>query len=323
MDANADDGTRPEPSSVVADTPPDMTRRRFLRHSAWAGAGLLVVVSGGVVTTELIKRHTQVPATSDFSFVQISDSHIGFQGPANADVTATFQAAIDQVNALPDRPDFVIHTGDLTHFTTLAQLDQVKQMMGGLKTGQVLTIPGEHDSTDDTGQKYLSVFGAGSRGDGWYSFDHQGVHFISLVNTINLKQLGHLGSDQLAFVQSDVAGLSSDTPIVVFSHIPLFAMYEPWGWGTDDATQALGYLKRFASVTCLNGHVHQIMSKTEGSVSFHTAAPMAYPLPAPGDGPSPKPVVLPSGQLHAALGVRDVHYVVGTTGLAVKDDSLR
>jgi 3',5'-cyclic AMP phosphodiesterase CpdA len=216
----------------------------------------------------------------------------------------------------------LVHTGDLTHFTTVAQLDQVKQMLTGVRAPQVFTLPGEHDSTDDAGQKYRQVFGAGSQGDGWWSFDHKGVHFIGLVNTINLQQLGHLGDDQLAFVKADVARLSSDTPIVVFSHIPLFAMYQPWGWGTDDATQALGYMKRFSSVTCLNGHVHQIMSKTEGNVTFHTAAPTAYPLPLPGHGPAPKPVVVPAGSLHAALGVRDVSYVVRSSGLAVTDDQL-
>jgi 3',5'-cyclic AMP phosphodiesterase CpdA len=299
-----------------------VSRRRFLRHSAWAGAAVVAVVAGGTVTTELISHTTKKKIGSDFSFVQISDSHIGFKGMANPDVAATFQEAIDQVNALPEPPEFVIHTGDLTHFTTLAQFDQVKQMMGGLRTGQVLTIPGEHDSTDDGGQKYRSVFGAGSIGDGWYSFDHKGVHFISVVNTINLQQLGHLGTDQLSFIRSDVAHLASDTPIVVFSHIPLFTMYQPWGWGTDDATEALSYLKRFASVTCLNGHVHQIMSKTEGNVTFHTAAPTAYPLPLAGAGPAPQPVTLPAGRLHAALGVRDVTYLVNSTGLAIKDNPL-
>jgi 3',5'-cyclic-AMP phosphodiesterase len=185
---------------------PTIDRRSFLRHSAWAGAAIVVVVSGGVVTTELVKgsgRHRRPGA--DFTFAQISDSHLGFKGKANGDVTATFAQAIDQVNALPDRPDFVVHTGDLTHDSTPAQFDQVKQMMGGLRTGQVLTVPGEHDSTDDGGQKYLQAFGAGSHGDGWYSFDHKGVHFISLVNTVNLQLLGHLGADQLAFVKADVA----------------------------------------------------------------------------------------------------------------------
>jgi Icc protein len=313
----------PEPASpATAPGGATIDRRSFLRHSAWAGAAVAVVVSGGVVTTKLVSSSHTAPATQDFAFVQISDSHIGFTGPANANVTSTFSEAIDQVNALPDRPDFVIHTGDLTHFSSVAQFDQVKQMLGSLKTGQVLTVPGEHDSTDDTGQKYRQVFGAGSQGDGWYSFDHKGVHFVSLVNTINLQSLGHLGGDQLSFLKADVAKLSDSTPIVVFSHIPLFAMYEPWGWGTDDAVQALSMLRRFGSVTCLNGHVHQVMSKTEGNVTFHTAAPTAYPLPRPGVGPAPKPVVLPAGRLHSALGVRDVHYLRRSRGLAVTDEVL-
>jgi 3',5'-cyclic AMP phosphodiesterase CpdA len=299
-------------------------RRSFLRHSAWAGAAVAVAVSGGVVITKALDggHHPHTGPNADFTFVQVSDSHLGFTGQANTDVTASFSAALDQVNRLSDRPDFVIHTGDLTHFTTPAQFDQVKQMLGQLRTGQVLTIPGEHDSTDDDGTKYRNVFGAGTQGRGWYSFDHQGVHFIALVNTINLQKLGHLGNDQLDFVRTDVAKLSADQPIVVFSHIPLFAMYDPWGWGTDDALQALSYLKRFSSVTCLNGHVHQIMSHTEGKVTFHTAAPTCYPLPHPGDGPAPQPIVVPAGQLHEALGIRDVKLVTGAPGLAVKDDTL-
>jgi 3',5'-cyclic AMP phosphodiesterase CpdA len=134
-------------------------------------------------------------------------------------------------------------------------------MLTGLRTAHIFTVPGEHDSIDDAGQKYRSVFGAGTRGDGWYSFDIAGVHVIALVNTLNLKKLGHLGVEQLDFVAKDVAALPSDTPIIVFSHIPLFAMYPDWGWGTDDAAQALSYLRRFSSVTCLNGHVHQVFPR--------------------------------------------------------------
>ena len=179
----------------------------------------------------------------------------------------------------------MIHTGDLTHLSTPDQFDQVKQMLTGLNTPHIFTVPGEHDSVDDAGQKYRQAFGAGTRGDGWYSFDIAGVHVIALVNTLNLKKLGHLGTDQLEFIQKDVAPLSSDTPIIVFSHIPLFAMYPDWGWGTDDATQALSYLRRFSSVTCLNGHVHQLFTKTEGNVTFYSGTTTAYPLPHPGDGP--------------------------------------
>jgi 3',5'-cyclic AMP phosphodiesterase CpdA len=313
----------PDPPSDAGETPATIDRRSFLRHSAWAGAAIAVAVTGGVVTTELVKGsgHHHRPG-ADFTFAQISDSHLGFKGKANGNVTWTFSQAIDQVNALTDRPDFVIHTGDLTHDSTPAQFDQAKQMMSALRTGQVLTVPGEHDATDDGGQKYLQAFGAGSKGDGWYSFDHKGVHFISLVNTLNLQLLGHLGADQLAFVKTDVAGLSAETPIVVFAHIPLFAMYPKWGWGTDDSLQALSNLRRFASVTVLNGHVHQIMSKTEGNITFHTATTTAYPLPAPGVGPAPTPLVVPSSQLHQALGICDVQVKVNSTSLAITDARL-
>jgi 3',5'-cyclic AMP phosphodiesterase CpdA len=219
---------------------PGMSRRQLIRHGAWFGAAVVLAVAGGEVISHVAgARDSDVASTPTLRFAQISDSHIGFNGPANTNVTDTFSHAIDQINNLGYTPDFVIHTGDLTHLATPAQFDQVKQMMGGLHTPHVFTVPGEHDSTDDAGQKYRQAFGAGTGGDGWYSFDVAGVHVIGLVNTLNLQKLGHLGTDQLDFIQKDVASLSSDTPIVVFSHIPLFAMYPDWGWGTDDATQAL------------------------------------------------------------------------------------
>jgi 3',5'-cyclic AMP phosphodiesterase CpdA len=301
-----------------------MNRRQLLRHGAWFGAAVVLTVAGGEVISHVggSAGATAAADPNELRFVQLSDSHIGFHGPANLDVTGSFSRAIDQVNALDFRPDFVMHTGDLTHLSTPAQFDQVHQMLGGLRTAKVFVVPGEHDSVDDHGQKYRATFGAGSRGDGWYSFDIKGVHVIALVNTLALEKLGHLGVDQLDFIQRDVAGLSSDTPIVVFSHIPLFAMYPTWGWGTDDATQALSYLRRFSSVTCLNGHVHQLFSKTEGNVTFHSATTTAYPLPHPGHGPGPTPVTLPAGQLGTALGIRDVTYQTGQHTLAIRDRRL-
>ena len=313
-----------EPGTGPEAGPAGMSRRQLLRHTAWFGAAVVLTVSGG----EVISHLGTPPATAigadphALRFVQISDSHLGFHGPANTDVTGSFSRAIDQVNSLGFRPDFVMHTGDLTHLSTPAQFDQVAQMLRGLRTGAVFTVPGEHDSVDDHGQKYRAMFGAGSHGDGWYSFDVKGVHVIALVNTLALEKLGHLGTDQLDFVRNDVAGLSSDTPIVVFSHIPLFAMYPTWGWGTDDATQALSYLRRFSSVTCLNGHVHQLFTKTDGNVTFYSATTTAYPLPHPGVGPGPIPVTLPAGQLGAALGIRDVTYQPGQHALAIRDRQL-
>lgn len=305
--------------------PQGMSRRQLIRHSAWFGAAVGLAVVGGEVISHMAGNagaasHSAQPA---LRFAQLSDSHIGFNGTANPDVAGSFTHAIDQINSLGYTPDFVIHTGDLTHLATPAQFDQVKQMLGGLRTPHVFTVPGEHDSVDDGGQKYRQAFGAGTRGDGWYSFDIAGVHVIALVNTLNLKNLGHLGNDQLEFIEKDVAGLSSDTPIIVFSHIPLFAMYPNWGWGTDDATQALSYLRRFSSVTCLNGHVHQLFSKVEGNVTFYSGTTTAYPLPHPGDGPAPKPITLPAGQLHDALGIREVSYTTGQQALALKELKLQ
>jgi 3',5'-cyclic AMP phosphodiesterase CpdA len=302
--------------------PMHMNRRQLMRHGAWFGAAVGLAVVGGEVISHIAGAATTTDSRPTLRFAQVSDSHIGFTGPANSDVTGSFTRAVDQLNNLGYTPDFVIHTGDLTHLATAGQFDQVKQMLSGLRTPHVFTVPGEHDSVDDAGEKYRSVFGAGTRGDGWYSFDIAGVHVIALVNTLHMTKLGHLGQDQLDFVKKDVAPLSSDTPIIVFSHIPLFAMYPDWGWGTDDSMQALSYLKRFSSVTCLNGHVHQVFSKTEGNVKFFSGTTTAYPLPHPGDGAAPKPLTLPAGKLHDALGIREVSYSKGQTALALKERTL-
>jgi len=309
----------------MTDTPHTMSRRQLVRHGAWFGAAVGLAVAGGEVISHVAgtAQANKIQTRPTLRFAQVSDSHIGFTGKANPDVVGSFSQAIGRINHLGYTPDFVIHTGDLTHLATPAQFDQVKQMMGGLHTPHVFTVPGEHDSIDDAGQKYLSAFGRGTRGDGWYSFDIAGVHVIALVNTLNLKKLGHLGVEQLDFLAKDVAPLHSDTPVIVFSHIPLFAMYPDWGWATDDAAQALSYLRRFSSVTCLNGHVHQIFSKTEGNVTFYSGTTTAYPLPHPGDGPAPKPLTLPAGQLHDALGIREVSYMRGHEALALKESTLQ
>lgn len=307
----------------MTDTPHTMSRRQLIRHTAWFGAAVGLSVVGGEVISHVAGSAAQAPARPTLRFAQVSDSHIGFSGAANPNVVGSFSQAIERINNLGYRPDFVIHTGDLTHLATPDQFDQVKQMMTRLRTPHVFTVPGEHDSVDDAGQKYRSAFGAGTRGDGWYSFDVAGVHVIALVNTLNLKRLGHLGVEQLEFIAKDVAPLPSDTPIIVISHIPLFAMYPDWGWGTDDAVQALSHLRRFSSVTCLNGHVHQVFSKTEGNVTFYSGTTTAYPLPHPGEGTAPKPVTLPAGKLGHALGIREVSYTRGQTTLALKERKLQ
>jgi 3',5'-cyclic AMP phosphodiesterase CpdA len=302
-----------------------MTRRQLLRHSAWFGSAVVLTVGGGGLVSHLAGGETPASATDRraLRFVQVSDSHIGFTGPANTDVTGSFQQAIDKINKLPDRPDFVMHTGDLTHLSTAAQFDQVKQMMGGIKSGAVFVVPGEHDATDDHGVKYRAAFDSFPGGSGWYSFDVKGVHVLALVNSLSLEKLGHLGTEQLDFIRQDLAAVHNDTPIVVFSHIPLFAMYPDWGWGTDDAAQALSLMRRFSSVTCLNGHVHQVFTKTDGNVTFHSATTTAYPLPHPGDAPAPKPQTLPAKDLGKALGIREVTYRPDGGAPTLTDSALR
>jgi 3',5'-cyclic AMP phosphodiesterase CpdA len=302
----------------------EIDRRGFLRCMAWAGTGVVWTVSGGVLSgCELgAAQKPAGPKTKDLYFVQISDSHIGFRGPANQDVTGTFGLAIAQINALAAQPAFVMHTGDLSHTSTPDQFDTVKQMLGTIKTGSTFQVPGEHDAVAGDDKAYLGMFGGTAVGTGYYSFDVNGVHFLALVNSVATQGMGHLGADQLDWIRKDLAGLSSETPLVVFAHVPLFAMYEKWGWSTDDATQALGMMKRFGAVTVLNGHVHQVMSKVEGNVTFHTARATAFPQPAPGAAPNPGPLTVPSAQLHQALGIAEARYTVRSGHVAVVDDPL-
>jgi 3',5'-cyclic AMP phosphodiesterase CpdA len=256
-------------------------------------------------------------------FVQISDSHIGFDKPANTDVTATLRAAIAKIKAAPEPPAFVLHTGDLTHLSKPAEFDTLQQVLSELSV-PVFYVPGEHDVLDDDGKQYLERYGKNTKGAGWYSFDVKGAHFIGLVNVMNLKAggLGSLGAEQLAWLKDDLKRVKHSTPIVVFAHIPLWTIYPQWGWGTDDSAQALEYLKKYGSVTVLNGHIHQTMQKVEGHVTFHTAASTAFPQPHPGAADSPGPMKVPADQLRGILGITDVTYVRGQHALAVVDSSL-
>jgi len=305
-------------------------RKGFLTCMAWAGAGVLWTLSGGRVATTALADSARVAAaaaTADFSFVQISDSHIGFSKAANKDVIGTFQQAVGRINALPQRPAFVVHTGDHVHLSTSGEFDTVKQVMGTINVDRTFNVPGEHDVFVDHGKRYLQIFGKGARGSGYYSFDYQGVHFLALANVQQaegmggLKGLGLLGPEQLDFIKKDLALLSSDTPLVIFSHVPLLAVYPKWGWGTVDSVQVLAMVARFSSVTALNGHIHQIISKTEGNITMHTAASTAYPLHAPGQV-APTPLVLPAGALPGRIGIRTVGFVRGSSSLALKDASL-
>jgi Icc protein len=308
-----------------------LDRRGFLKCMAWAGAGVVWVMNAGVLTSCQLVPGAKRKGV--FSFVQISDSHIGFNKEPNQDVSKTLQEAVNKINALEDEPAFLIHTGDITHLAKPEQFDTASQILKGTKTSQVYYVPGEHDVFADDGQLYLERFGRGTQGQGWQSFDYKGVHFIGLINVLNLKQgsgtglggtgFGQLGQDQLAWLEKDVKALSSSTPIVVFAHIPLWTIYPDWGWGTDDGGQALGFLKRFGSVSVLNGHVHQILQKVEGNITFHTARSTAFPQPAPGTAPSPGPMKdVPADKLRSLLGLTDVNFVRNASPLALVDSTL-
>ena len=249
---------------------------------------------------------------------------MGFDKPANPNALGTLQEAIAKINSLPVKPSFMIHTGDITHLSTDKQFDDAAQVIGS--TGlPVFYVPGEHDVIDEgLGKSYLARYGKGSSGSGWYSFDQNGVHFIGLVNVMNLKAggLGNLGEEQLAWLETDVKALSASTPIVIFAHVPLWTVYPEWGWGTEDGARALSLVKRFGSVTVLNGHIHQIMQKVEGNVSFHTARSTAFPQPEPGKAPSPGPMKVPAEELRKFLGITEVDFIKVNQPLAIIDKTL-
>ena len=304
-----------------------LDRRGFLECMAWAGTGMLWTVSGGLLGSALLPSRgnaAEMPKGS-FSFVQISDSHIGFNKEGiNTDVAATLKEAIARINALPEPPDFILHTGDLTHLAAADEFDTLDQLLKSVKTQQIFYVPGEHDVTGDNGKLYLERFGKNTKGGGWHSFDQNGVHFIGLVNVMDIQQsgLGSLGKEQLEWLEDDLKGRSAETPIVVFAHIPLWSVYPQWGWGTDDGAQALSCLKRFGSVTVLNGHIHQTLKKVEGRVTFHTAMSTAFPQPEPGKAPKPGPMKVEAGKLRDHLGITDVNYIEGKNSLAIVDSTL-
>jgi 3',5'-cyclic-AMP phosphodiesterase len=305
-------------------------RRGFLQCMAWVGTGAMWTLAGGVLKGAPLEQVGRMPmgggaAMGGLRFVQISDSHIGFDKPANTDVTGTLRAAVAKIKAAPEPPAFVLHTGDLTHLSKPAEFDTLEQVMQELGV-PVFYVPGEHDVLNDDGKSYLARFGSHTVGAGWQSFDHGDVHFIGLVNVLNLKAggLGFLGDEQLEWLEQDVKRLKSSTPIVVFAHIPLWSVYPEWGWGTDDSAQALSYLKRFGSVSVLNGHIHQVMQKVEGHVSFHTAMSTAFPQPAPGTAASAGPMKVDADRLKKVLGIsrmsfHDVNHPIAITDVPLDD----
>jgi 3',5'-cyclic AMP phosphodiesterase CpdA len=300
---------------------PDPNRRGFLKCMTWAGSAMLWTVAGGIPRSHVIGQAEA--AASGFTFAQVSDSHLGFDKPVNANVTGTFQEALNHVTGMADKPAFIIHTGDITHLSKPEQFDTGAQLLKATNL-QVYTVPGEHDILEEDRKSYLNRYGKGTHGDGWYSFNAHGIHFIGLVNVVNLQGagLGDLGKPQLEWLEKDLKPLSSSTPIVVMAHVPLWIVYQEWGWGTTDGAQALSYLKRFGSVTVLNGHIHQVMQKVEGHVAFHTARSTAFPQGVPGVAKAPGPMAVPPGELKNYLGTAKVSLVTAKEPLAIVDTPL-
>jgi len=301
-----------------------LDRRGFLKCMAWAGTGLLwTIAAEGIPTSHIFGGSKKSKnAESGLRFVQISDSHMGFNKPANTDVVSTLQAAVERINSLPEQPEFIIHTGDLSHQSKPAEFDTMDQILKSAQPKQIFYVPGEHDTSVDDGKQYLDRYGKDTKGRGWYSMNHKGVHFVGLVNVIQLEGMGQLGEEQIAWLKDDLSGVSASTPVVVFAHIPLWSVYPDWGWGTKDSEQAFAHLKRFGSVTVLNGHIHQVMQKVEGNATFHTAMSTAFPQPAPGAAPVPGPMKVPAERLRSVLGLADVHYVQQNHSLAIVDSPL-
>ena len=301
-----------------------LSRRKVLECMTWAGTGVLWTVAGGVPRSLGLVGEAHAQAAG-FTFMQISDSHVGFDRPANPNVLSTLEAAINKVKAVPARPAFMIHTGDISHLSKPSEFDDAERIISQARL-DVHYVPGEHDVIDEnTGKLYLERYGRGTKGAGWYSFDANGVHFVGLVNVVNLKAggLGNLGADQLAWLEDDLKGRTDSTPIVVFAHVPLWVVYPQWGWGTEDGERVLGMLKRFGSVTVLNGHVHQIIQKVEGNVAFHTARSTAFAQPQAGSLPAPVPMQVDDDKLRSVLGITSINLVPGQQRLAIVDTPLQ
>jgi 3',5'-cyclic AMP phosphodiesterase CpdA len=306
-----------------------VSRRKVLECMTWIGTGVLWSISGGVPYSLGIIDEAAAQQPDGLAFLQISDSHIGFNKPVNPDVLSTLEQAIGLIQILPVKPSFMIHTGDISHLSKPREFDDADQIISQAHL-DVHYVPGEHDLLDAEVKLYRQRYGRDAKGTGWYSFDAHGAHFVGLVNVLDASghgnlgtSLGNLGREQLEWLKADLKDRSASTPIVVFAHVPLWMVYPKWGWGTEDAAQALQYLKRFGSVTVLNGHVHQAMQKVEGNVTFHTALSTSIPLRAPGPAASPGPMSVPADRLRSMLGIANITFSQNQTRLAIIDNPLQ
>ena len=274
-------------------------RRHFIRLAGLSG---VVFASGlpGAARALGVNR----PGNDDFFFVQMSDSHWGFEGAPNPDAHGTLPKAIASVNALAQTPDFIIFTGDLTHTTDdprerRKRMAEFRDMAATLKVQPVRFIPGEHDASLDNGKAFKEFFGPTH-----YTFDHKGVHFIVLDNVSD--SAAQLGTEQLAWLGDDLGKQAKDARIVVFAHRPLFDLYPQWDWATRDGAQAVDLLMAYSNVTVFYGHIHQEHHHMTGHIAHHSAKSLIFPLPAPGSQPKRTPVPWDPSIPYGGLGFREI-----------------
>jgi 3',5'-cyclic AMP phosphodiesterase CpdA len=279
-----------------------MDRRDFL--------GLAAVGGGAVFASALAGCASRAEAAmaggenQDFYFVQLSDTHWGYQGPANPDAAVTLRKAVAAVNALAVPPEFIVFTGDLTHTTDdpaerRRRLAEFKSIVAGLKVKSVRFMPGEHDASLDRGAAFREFFG-----ETHYTFDHKGVHFIAIDNVSDPG--AKIGDEQLAWLAADLAARDRKAPLVVLTHRPLFDLAPKWDWATRDGAKAIDLLMPFENVTVFYGHIHQEHHQMTGHIAHHSAKSLIFPLPAPGSQPNRTPLPWDPAAPYKGLGFREV-----------------
>jgi 3',5'-cyclic AMP phosphodiesterase CpdA len=273
-------------------------RRDVLRLLGVGG----VVFSSALAGAAQKKRRSGVDA--DFFFLQLSDTHWGYSGPANPEADLTLGTAIQTINGVATRPDFIVFTGDLTHTTDDVgvrhkRMTEFKRIVSGLEVKDLRLMPGEHDASLDRGAAYQQHFGPTH-----YAFDHKGVHFVALDNVSQGKPV--VGSEQIAWLKKDVSRFSKTTPIVVFTHRPLFDLAPEWEWFTGDGDDVMGVLEPFEEVTVLYGHIHRKHDQVIGRARHHAARSLIFAFPDPALGVDKKPVAFDKEKPFANLGVREV-----------------
>jgi 3',5'-cyclic AMP phosphodiesterase CpdA len=282
-------------------------RREFLK----------LVGMGGVVFASGFVRGARAASYGDFYFVQLSDTHWGFEGPSNPDAKGTLRKAVLAVNALPEPPDFIMFTGDLTHTTDdpkerRQRLSEFRDIVSALNVKTVRFMPGEHDAALDNGKAFKEFFG-----ETHYTFDHKGVHFIVIDNVSD--PAAQIGDEQLEWLSADLARQPKDADIVVFTHRPLFDLYPQWDWATRDGAKAVDILMPYRNVTVFYGHIHQENHFKTGHIAHHSAKSLMFPLPAPGSQPKRLPVPWDAAAPYKGLGYREVEAEIAKHDFDIKE----